>query len=412
MKTNKLQWHPNIKFRLADSFISSSLYNMLLPFLPLYFSEKHGTATAGILLSLYFVTGIITNLLFGQLSDRIGRKNTLVYMGYIRTFSFFIIFINSLNIYSLDKLSYIMFLLISMSNSISSPANQALILESSTNEQRRSLYSIEYWLQNLALFLGILIGSFLYNNLIALVFFGCFVASVISLLIALIFITESNSSKEMNLKKQNPLKEFRDNLITISKNNKFILAILANFLLLSTELQTMNYLLLKFSDKIKEINIFNQNFLGTEFFGILRAENTLIIVFLGIFWNQFGNKFDVRKTLILGIILYAGGFSVIVGNSNPYLLFIIMLIITLGEMLYIPLKKVIIVQHIPEHNKAAYLSVNNLIPKLAAVSASLMISFMDYIQYDIQFSILIIIFGSLGCLMYLKSVKGVNFNGN
>ncbi|WP_254391733.1 hypothetical protein [Terribacillus sp. DMT04] len=70
-------FHPNIKIRLIESFVSSLIGSMVMPFMTIYLAMHFGAKVAGILLLVNVFLGIGMSLLGGYFSDVFGRRKIM-----------------------------------------------------------------------------------------------------------------------------------------------------------------------------------------------------------------------------------------------------------------------------------------------------------------------------------------------
>jgi len=410
---NFKNFHPNIKFRMFDAFISTTVYNMMLPFLAIYFSQEFGKAYAGILLAIYFSAGILSSILGGHLSDYHGRRKILIIMGSIRLVSLGIITLSNSVFFQSPQLTFVMFVIINAGAGISMPTNQALLLDVSTNQQRKEIFGIEYWTLNSALFIGSVIGGFFFEEYKFFIFLICFSISLVSLLTVIFFIKESAIKKsKAQIKQKNPLAVITRNFILVSKNQGFILVLVASFLILSVETQAKNYFGVNLSENFDKIHMFNNIYIsGTQLYGLLRAENALLIMLFSLLVSKWLKDVKTIKLLVIGITLNVAGYLIIVVNTNYSVLFIAMFLATVGEMIYWPVKKTYLSSLIPEDNKSAFLSISGLIGRGAAVTGSFSLIIGAYLN-SYYIALILFIFGLIGMIIYLKVINNKKYNIN
>ncbi|UXH46427.1 MFS transporter [Rossellomorea vietnamensis] len=401
--------HPNIKFRMIDAFMSSAVYNMMLPFLAIYFAGEFGIANAGILLSIYFASGIISSLLGGHISDEYGRRKTLIICGSIRLVSLGIIVLSNSTLFHSAEISFVMFVIINATAGISVPTNQAMLLDVSTLEERKEIFSIEYWTLNTALFLGSVIGGYFFEDYKFYVFLLCFFISSVSLFIVVYFIKESIPKTSMTMdgvsKSKSPLSKLAQNLSIVKRNKAFLLIVLASFLILSVETQAKNYFGVNLSELIESQTLIGGISLsGTQMYGFLRAENALLIMLLSLSVAKWVKNMNGMHLLIIGISLNVLGYMLLVINFNYSILFIAMLIATLGEMLYWPIKKTYLSEYIPENNKGAFLAINGLVGRGAAMTGSFSLIIGAFLNHY-YIAMILLVYGLLGTLVFIKVVS-------
>lgn len=102
---------------------------------------------------------LLVSLIGGYISDRFSRKRILLLTSTLSTLMFLFM---TLSLYPKDKIiwlfaiAYIGFII---SSSLGRPAMQAIIIDSTTPENRKAIYTVDYWLMNLAMALGAALGG-------------------------------------------------------------------------------------------------------------------------------------------------------------------------------------------------------------------------------------------------------------
>lgn len=408
---NYKNFHPNIKFRILDMFISSTVFNMILPFLAIYFSLEFGKTSASFLLAIYFLAGIVSSILGGDLSDYYGRKKILIIMGSIRLVSLGVITISNSSFFHCPEISFIMFVIINIAAGISIPTNQALLLDVSSANQRQDIFSIEYWVINSALFIGSVIGAVFFESNKFSLFLICFVISIISLIILIFFIKESKDKENKIIeRKENPLVRVKNNFINVSKNRAFTLLLVASFLVLSVETQAKNYFGVTLSESSINIKLVNNiTISGSQLYGFLRAENALLVMLFSLIITKWLKNVQIKKLLLIGITLNIMGYLFIVVNTNYVILFVAMFFATIGEMIYWPVKKTYLSSLIPENSKGAFLSINELIGRGAAVTGSFSLFIGNYLN-SYFIALILLIFGLIGLIIFFRVINNQSYN--
>lgn len=68
------QFHPNVRLRIALSFLTNILSNMVIPFMSIYFARTLGTTIAGTATTISIAVALISATIGGHYADRVGRK--------------------------------------------------------------------------------------------------------------------------------------------------------------------------------------------------------------------------------------------------------------------------------------------------------------------------------------------------
>lgn len=119
---------------------------------------------------------------------------------------------------------------------------------------------------------------------------------------------------------------------------------------------------------------------GIKMFGLLSAENALFVVALGLFVPYVMKRFSEKHVLLVGVIFFAVGYCVITVSSNPWWLFVMMMIATLGEITWVPVTQTLMARVIPEESRSTYLAVNSLGHQMAMMMGSLAVTLGAYLN--------------------------------
>ncbi|HYK75203.1 MAG TPA: MFS transporter, partial [Pseudoneobacillus sp.] len=151
---NLLTWDLNLKVRLIGETLFNTLFWMYFPFLTLYFSENFGKNMAGILMSVPPLIGIFGSLFGGFLSDRLGRRVTMLVGAFMQT-GMFALFALSIS----DWFDYFAYIGISLGGAIYNPASSAMVADLTPEKDRRKVFATFITAINIGAVLGPLLGS-------------------------------------------------------------------------------------------------------------------------------------------------------------------------------------------------------------------------------------------------------------
>ncbi|NHJ22892.1 MAG: MFS transporter [Candidatus Lokiarchaeota archaeon] len=92
-------------------------------------------------------------------------------------------------------------------------------------------------------------------------------------------------------------------------------------------------------------------------FGLLLSTNALIVVIFQLWITRKMSKYPPMKVITVGTLLYMVGFGMYAFISEVYLFFIAMIVITIGEMMEMPLAQSVAGIFAPEDKRARYMAV-------------------------------------------------------
>ena len=158
------EYPQNIKVRLLTSFFNRAVFSAVMPFMALFFAEEMGKVWAGTFLMLTVVVGFFINLIGGYISDRFKRKKVVVVTAALSAMMFLFMALSLLPENRLIWLFASAYTIFVVTSSLGRPAMHAIIIDSTTPENRKAVYTVEYWLTNLSMAIGAALGGLLYVN--------------------------------------------------------------------------------------------------------------------------------------------------------------------------------------------------------------------------------------------------------
>ncbi len=193
MKTEKR----NLTILFLILFVIMLGYGMITPLLPFYIEELGaGGAEMGLLVASYAVMRMVFGPVWGSLSDRVGRKPVLLIgiLGYAVTMLWFGLATHLWMLFAARILAGIL-------SSATAPTTMAFVSDSTPEKERGGGMGLLGAASGVGAILGPVLGGLLGNKTIALPFFIAAGLSLLSLLLAWIFLPES-----LPLEKRQPAK--------------------------------------------------------------------------------------------------------------------------------------------------------------------------------------------------------------
>lgn len=394
---NFFTFNKTIQIRLLLQFLTTLSTMTVLPYIIIYFSKTVGTFITGFMFIFVLTASMIGSLTGGYAADHIGRKKVIVLSETIVSIGFACVALVNSPLFTMPYVTFFLFMVIYFFSGAAEPAYQALVIDVSSPDNRRSIYTYSYWLRNLAISIGGIIGAFLFFNHHFILYIGIALCLFISLVITISCIKETYTPipPENIPKKRNT---FLKGYSQVLKHKSFTAFIVANLLLISMEEQLTNYMAIRLTNNIQE----PQAFLffkadGINLVGILKSENTLLIVLFTIVISYFVKKYNDRFVILLGVSLYFLGYIMISLNDVPLLLIVAMFIATLGEMIYLPAKQTLLADLVPDHARSTYMAAYSLFSFIGISTAGIFILISTWLPPAVMSSI----FGCMGLLCLL-----------
>ncbi|MBS7427671.1 MFS transporter [Virgibacillus pantothenticus] len=403
------QLHKSIQLRLASSFLAISVGSMIFPFMAIYFSNYVGGVLAGILLLINTIISIITTLYGGYLSDRIGRKRILVFGEALIAISFAFMALANSPILSSVWLTFIMMLLNSFGNGLIRPASDAMLIDVSTPENRKLMYSVSYWITNLSVMIGSIIGGLFFKTHLFEMFLAITFISLIPFVIVTFFISESFKPNVETLKEKSVLTNLYISYKKIINDRVFMFFTYASILLYSIMNQITNYIAVRLDQEFPkmQINLWKLNDIyidGLRMVSIINVENTIVVLVFSIMSIKLLKKYNADSIFYLGIILFVGGISIVTISKSFWVILVAALIFSIGELLYVPTRQALLADIVHEQARSSYMAMNSLSIQIGRISGSLGI-ILGAIIGSWGMSALYIVLGIATILLFKKSMR-------
>ncbi|MFD0697054.1 MFS transporter [Paenibacillus sp. GCM10027628] len=399
-------FHRNVKIRIGLSFLSGTANNMVLPFMSIYFSGKLGDTSAGLVVILGIIAGLMAGIIGGYYADRIGRKKLMLAAEVGWMLSFLGMALSNSPWFESPGITFVLMILVSMFWGIHGPANDAMLLDVTAPGVRKFMYAISYWMNNLSFAIAGLAGAFLFKSYLFELFIGLSVIGLISLMITYFFIEEvykpvASQAISGSRTKANSM---WSNYKTVLKDSTFMIFTAASLLLVSVEFHLGNYVGVRMEKEMVNVPflIWGQETFqidGLKMLGFIRTENTVLVVVLSVIMGVIMRRFSDSKVLFIGYACYILGYSYLAYSNQPWLLILAMFIATVGELMYVPIKQAYLGDLAPDHARSSYMALNGMVYKGAMLLGGGGVILGGYLSSWMMAS-LIALCGFVGMIMF------------
>lgn len=330
------------------SFIDRIGGTLLFPFFALYITQKFnvGMTEAGILLGLSSLFGLAGSTIGGALTDKIGRKQLIL-------FGLIFSAVSTLTFGLVTELSvlYPLMVVIGLLSNVAHPAHDAMIADVLPEKQRQEGFGILRVVANLSWIIGPTIGGFLAN----FNFFYLFVVdAVISCLVAaIIFRTIPETKPEPHAHEQS--ETFLQSVLgyrVALRDLAFMAFLLASMLMMLVYQQMYGTLSVFLRDNFS---------INPSGYGFLMTTSAITVVIFQFWVSRVIKHRPPFLMMAIGTAFYVIGFTLF-GMVTTYLLFALnIIIITIGEMIVMPMSQAIAANFAPEAMRGRYMAVFGLI---------------------------------------------------
>ncbi|MHA1672329.1 MAG: MDR family MFS transporter [Promethearchaeota archaeon] len=359
-----------------SSFIDNIGSFMLMPFIALYLTESFGITMVqmGIIYIIVGIGNMIGGMIGGVLTDKFGRKRIALF-GLLSSgaFSLLFMFITDINIL------YYLVGFMGLLGSLGGPARQAMLADILPPKQRTEGFGILRVVVNLSATIGPALGGFLAGYDFRWLFLGDAISSLLTAIIFAIKIPETSPTKSKTESKiernsvettemltSEPVKEEKSAKKSggygeVFRDWKFMIFVGISMVMVFVYMN-MN----------GTLPVFLRDNLGMDkmVYGYLISMNAFMVVIMQ-FWIT--RKIKLRSGLVMmavGNLLYGIGFGMYGIISTIPMVYLAMIIITIGEMIVAPFSQSIPADFAPEDKRGRYMAISGfsgLIPMMFGV---------------------------------------------
>ncbi|QPC48096.1 MDR family MFS transporter [Mangrovibacillus cuniculi] len=343
----------NIKVRLMTSFFNRAVTSAIWPFMALFFSLHKGPIWAGVFLSINVGVAFISNLLGGYISDRFNRKQVLILSSIC---SAVLLLIMTVCILPETKLIYLFagtYLFFTFTSSLSRPAMQAIIIDSTTPDNRKAIYAIDYWMVNLSMAIGAALGGWLFLTQQILLFI---IVTTIATILPIVYMVwlQDTVVKKLDKVHANVWRDLVANYQVALKDRPFVKAVTGAMCIYAAEFSLNSYIGVRLAEEFRTVGSGIIELNGVRMLSLLNIQNMLLVVLLTFLITRLARNMDGKKVLLFGLIIYSIGYVLMMSANNWYLLLFVNLVATIGELLYSPVANAEKANMMPEDKRGSY----------------------------------------------------------
>lgn len=393
----QLQW------RLELSFLSIVLGSAIFPFMSMYYVAHFGAFITGMLVIITQICSFVAILYGGHLSDSMGRKkvadigNLGVVLGYVLTT------LANIPGHVMPLLTFVGIFIVEIMSNFNHPAYDAMIIDLTDESNRRYVYTINYWLINVAVMLGAGIAGAFYDHHFFELLIAMTAIALFTFLIMRLKFAETRPSDFVFEHGKGVLSTLA-NYGDVIKDKAFMVYTMGTILFASVWAQIDNYVAVHYKTIYQPSQLFGFEVTGAKLLSLTVLINTVMIVFLMTTANRLTQQMKLIPQLILGSAIFASGlFSAFTFKSLLPIL-ISAVVYTIGEMINVPASQVLRAQMMDENKIGSYSGFISIAQPLGIVLAGGMVSlsqFTGVIGVQIVFALV----ATTGVFLIVKAAK-------
>lgn len=335
---------PQFYLLVGGSLLTSTGFTMAFPFLTLYLSTQLGVPMdrIGLLFIGHAAAGLVAQTLAGPLADRFGRKPVMV--AGLFTQGCVAAAYSQAGVF--EEFVLLAFLG-GFFGAVFMPASSAMVIDLVGPERRTEAFGILRVAANLGWVLGPSLGGLLATRSYSVLFLGAAVAQLIYMVLLLLFARETLPVGRAKALAQG----WTGGYGSVLRDRVFMVFIAASILicLVVTQLNTTIPVYLKRDMGIPESG-----------YGLLMALNAGMVVLLQFPTTRLVERRDRVYMLALGSLLYAVGFGTLGWWRELPLFAVSVAVLTVGEMVIVPVSSALVADLSPDHMRARYMAVFGL----------------------------------------------------
>ena len=328
---------------VGASFIDGVGGTLIFPFFALYITEKFnvGMTQAGILLGLFSACGLIGSIIGGGLTDKFGRRGMVLFgLVFSSLSSVSMGLVNELSIF------YILAIVVGLLSNIAGPAHQAMVADILPEDKRAEGFGILRVAGNLAWIIGPMIGGFVAAYSYLALFVTDAVTSSITAFIVYLKVPETKPAENEEEAGESLAVTFAG-YWKVVKDRGYIAFLLVSMLMLVVYQQMYNTL---------SVYLRNVHGIPEQGYGFMLSLDAAVVVLLQFWVTRKVKPYSPMLMMALGTAFYLVGFTMY-GFVTTYMLFIVaILLITIGEMIVVPVGQVLAAKFAPEDMRGRYMA--------------------------------------------------------
>ncbi|MEY8443562.1 MFS transporter [Lactococcus ileimucosae] len=393
--------HPAIRIRLLMNFLGTLCFSTVGGSMTIYYNKYMGAGVTGFLLIISSIVVFLVGLYAGHLTDMKGRRPVMLFATALTAVGAALATFSNSSFYFNPWLTFLGFLIENFGFGFFNTASQAMIVDLTTSENRRTVYSIQYWVINFAIMIGSGLSAWFFRDYLVWLLLAITVEEILSFIVIFFWIEESFDSQQQS-KTETP------NIIQayffVAKDHIFMYYLFASVFISMMFNQVDYYLPVHLSDSFLSTRIFGVEVYGQRMLTMFLLINTLIIIlFMGRI-NHLTRNWSRRTGIGLGILIQGLGFILAFLGKNLVWEVIAAVVVTLGEMILIPFSQSLRADLMEGEHVGTYTGAFSVTQPIAAVLSGLLVS-LSAIYGNVGMALFMIVITLLGIFPALRAIR-------
>ncbi|WP_399931079.1 MDR family MFS transporter [Streptomyces kanamyceticus] len=324
---------------LWTSTLTNRIGGFVVPFLALYLTVDRGfsAAYAGLVAALYGLGGIVGALLGGVLSDRIGRRKTmLVTQAGAATATATLGFVTAPVPISA------LVCVVGVTTNAARPVVQAMMADLVPAEDQGRAFSLNYWATNFGMSVSTALAGLMATHGYLALFLTNALMTLLCGMVVFIKIPETRPSMPDGDAAVTPAEAIV--LSRVLRDGRFMALVGSTFLIATLVQQSSNTL---------AVSMGNSGLTASQY-GLVAGLNGLLIVLLQIPITRLTRSCDRAWLLLVSSLLVGGGFGLTIFAESAWSYAVTVTVWTLGEVVMLPASVALVADFSPTHARGRY----------------------------------------------------------
>ena len=393
--------HPTIKIRLVMNFLGGLCFSTVGGSMTIYYNKYMGAGITGLLLIVSSIMVFLVGLYAGHLTDLKGRRPVMLFSTAVTAVGAALATFSNSGFYFNPWTTFFGFLIVNFGFGFFNTASQAMIVDLTTSENRRTVYSIQYWIINFAIMIGSGLSGWFFRDYLVWLLLVITIEEILSFVVVLFWIDESfDPHQEHQKKAPNIIKAY----FFVAKDSIFMSYLFASVFIAMIFNQIDYYLPVHLSDSFSTTRILGLELYGQRMLTLFLLINTLIIVLFMSKMNQLTKNWSRSTGITLGIFLQGLGFIIAFLGHNLSWEVAAAVVATLGEMILVPFSQALRADLMEGDHVGTYTGAFSVTQPVASVLSGVLVS-LSALYGNIGMAIFMGIIILLSILPSLRAIR-------
>lgn len=393
--------HPTIKIRLVMNFLGALCFSTVGGSMTIYYNKYMGAGITGLLLIVSSIMVFLVGLYAGHLTDLKGRRPVMLFSTAVTAVGAALATFSNSGFYFNPWTTFFGFLIVNFGFGFFNTASQAMIVDLTTSENRRTVYSIQYWIINFAIMIGSGLSGWFFRDYLVWLLLVITIEEILSFVVVLFWIDESfDPHQEHQKKAPNIIKAY----FFVAKDSIFMSYLFASVFIAMIFNQIDYYLPVHLSDSFRTARIFGIEVYGQRMLTIFLMVNTLVIVLFMGRVNKLTKNWSRSSGISIGIILQGLGFMIAFLGRDLTWELIAALVATIGEMILVPFSQALRADLMDGDQVGTYTGAFSVTQPIASVLSGILVS-LSSLYGNIGMTIFMFFIIVLGVLPSLRAIR-------